>query len=262
MFAGALPRLASAVLQPPALAAGLVTGVLGGAVGVGTGAIPVTDAGPRLTAVYECPDSNRIVTRLAPEQQVLVTARTANGAWLQLYLGEPDAERGWATATALRLPSSADSLPIADCTPSSSPPDGTQPNGVPSAAAETPAADRGPTLTDLIVGYPNKPDPVSGTYVIGTPSRPCNGESAALIDVQVTDPDGIAYVGLAWESFAGNEYDADMEHKSGNLWEAWIEAEDSWSYGPITYQVFARDTTGKSSTLQWSPSQTLELRAC
>jgi hypothetical protein len=117
-------------------------------------------------------------------------------------------------------------------------------------------------VTNLIVGYPSTPDPGTGTYVIGTPSRPCNGETAALIDVQVVDPDGIGYVGLAWEVPGGNELDADMEHKSGNLWEAWIEAEDGWGTGIIEYRVFARDTTGKFTRLEWDSSQTLELRAC
>ena len=263
MLAGALPRLASAVLQPPALAAGLATGILGAAAGVGSGVIPVTDAGPRLTAIYECPDSNRVVTRLAADQKVLVTARTSNGAWLQLYLGEPDAERGWTRATSLQLPSTADALPVADCVPSSSPgtnPGSSAPDGVPTAITGTPAA-AGPTITDLIVGYPSQPDPVTGHYVIGTPSHPCNGESQAFIDVQVTDPTGIKYVGLAWTPPDGSDYDADMEHKTGNLWEATIEAEDGWSPGIIEYQVFASGASG-SATLEWSASQTLELRAC
>ena len=262
MLAGALPRLASAVLQPPALAAGLATGILGGAVGVGTGVIPVTDAGPRLIAISECPDSNNVVTRLASDQKVLVTARTATGAWLQLYLGEPGAERGWTRATSLELASSADALPVADCVPTVASPGPTGGNAEPSAVFGTPIANGPPVITDLIVGYPNTPEPGTETYVIGTPSHPCNGESQALIDVQVSDPDGVAYVGLAWDTPNGNSEDADMEHKDGNLWEAWIPAEDNWGTGTIPYYVFARDSTGQSTTLQWSIDQQLELRAC
>jgi hypothetical protein len=262
MLAGSLPRLASAVLQPQVLAAGLVTGVGVGAVGVGTGAIPVTDVGPRITFVYECPDSNRVVERLTEGQSVLVTARTSNGAWLQVYVGTPDAERGWTKASSLQLPSPADALPVADCVPTVASPGPTGGNPEPSAVFGTPIANGPPVITDLIVGYPNAPEPGTETYVIGTPSHPCNGESQALIDVQVSDPDGVAYVGLAWDTPNGNSEDADMEHKDGNLWEAWITAEDNWGTGTIPYYVFARDSTGQSTTLQWSIDQQLELRAC
>jgi hypothetical protein len=117
MLAGVLPRLATALSQPAVLAAGVATGIGVGAVGVGTGAIPVTDPAPRLVALYECPDSARVVMNLPGNQNVLVTARTADGAWLQIYIGEAAAERGWARAASLQLKAAPDTLPIEDCTP-------------------------------------------------------------------------------------------------------------------------------------------------
>lgn len=117
MLAGTLPRLASLLAQPTVIAAGVATGVLAGTVAVASGAIPVTDPGPRQVALYECPPSGRVVTSIAPDQKVLVTARSADGAWLQIYVGEAGIDRGWARATALSLRSAPDSLPVADCTP-------------------------------------------------------------------------------------------------------------------------------------------------
>ncbi|HJP89277.1 MAG TPA: hypothetical protein VJ850_09610 [Candidatus Limnocylindrales bacterium] len=117
-LAALAPRLASLAAQPAVLAAGVATGVAVGAVGVGTGAIPVTDPGPRLVALYECPDAGRVVKSLQSSQSVLVTARTADGQWLEIYLGEAGAERGWARASSLQLKAAPDSLPVDDCTPS------------------------------------------------------------------------------------------------------------------------------------------------
>jgi hypothetical protein len=148
-----LPQLASLVSQPIVLAAGLTAGVAVGAVGVGTGAIPVTDPPPHKTALYECPGSGRIVTSIAPDQNVLVTARSADGQWLQIYVGEAVAERGWAPASSLRLKAAPDSLPVEDCTPDATAEPGPTslqpPSGFPSAAPSTGPSAGGPTAAPV-----------------------------------------------------------------------------------------------------------------
>jgi len=135
MLAGLLPKLASLAVQPVVLAAGVATGVTVGAIGVGTGAIPVTDSPPYNAVLYECPGSGRIVTSIAPNQNVLVTARSADGQWLQIYVGSAGAERGWAPASSLQLRAAPESLPVEDCTPESTPPPASvAPTGAPTAA--------------------------------------------------------------------------------------------------------------------------------
>jgi hypothetical protein len=162
MLAGALPRLATALLQPTVLVAGVATGVTLGTVGVATGAIPVKDPGPRLTSLYECPGSGRVVTNLAPDQRVLVTARSADGAWLQIYVGEPGVERGWAQASRLDLKAAPDSLPIAECTPSATPEPLTAPPSIAPSATTTASATSTP-----FGGQTNAPHTAPP---IGTPS--------------------------------------------------------------------------------------------
>jgi hypothetical protein len=142
MLAALAPKLASLAVQPAVLAAGVATGVAVGAVGVGTGAIPVADPKPHNAPLYECPDSTRVVTSVAPNQNVLVTARSADGRWLQIYVGEAGTESGWAPASALQLKAAPDSLPIADCTPEPTPVDTALPTSL-EPPSEQPSA--GPT---------------------------------------------------------------------------------------------------------------------
>jgi hypothetical protein len=175
MFSG-LPQLASLFAQPAVLAAGVATGVAVGAVGVGTGAIPVSDPKPHNAPLYECPGSDRIVTSIAPNQNVLVTARTADGQWLQIYIGEGTADRGWAPASALQLKAAPDSLPVADCTPEATvepvPTTLEPPSLAPSASAELPSAvpSVGPTPTPTRTPSPTKtPKPTPTPTLAPTP---------------------------------------------------------------------------------------------
>src|SRR6185369_11475018 len=227
MLAGILPRLASIASQPAVLAAGVATGVAVGAVGVGTGAIPVTDPAPRNAPLYECPGSTHVVTSITPNQNVLVTARSTDGQWLQIYVGEPGAERGWAPASALQLKAAPDSLPVADCTPDATPepsPTGPEPSSVgptdsapvpsavpatvaPSAAGTAPPAptpSKPPTPTHAATPGPTGPGPFLSQLEIVTPSKDaatgtyifyatgCTGKvTHATISVVATDPDGI-----------------------------------------------------------------------
>lgn len=175
MFSGALPQLASLLAQPAVLAAGVATGVAVGAVGVGTGAIPVTDAGPRNVALYECPDSARVVTSVAPNQSVLVTARSADGQWLEIYVGLATVESGWARAGSLQLKAAPESLPVEDCTPQvveTSVPTGLESPGiVPSAgASETPIVPTAGPAT-LPPGATPSPTPVPTNTPGPTPTK-------------------------------------------------------------------------------------------
>jgi hypothetical protein len=261
MFATALPRVVHALAQPAVLAAGVATGVGVGAVGIGTGAIPVTDGGQRLTAIYECPDSNRIVARVAQDQKALITARSSDGTWLQIYLGQPDADRGWARTGSVTLPSPLDALPVADCLPggTSAPETAAPPTGEPSAAPLTgaPNPGGGPTLSHLNIVFPAKPGS-GGRYVIG-----CNGEPAAVIEVDASDPDGVAQVILVYSfRFQQTPTRVPMEHQQGNRWQASILASGGQSPGQIDYGVGALDNLGNSALLffEQSPSpQPLDL---
>lgn len=180
-FLSGIPQIASLIAQPAVLAAGVATGVAVGAVGVGTGAIPVTDPAPHNAPLYECPGSDRIVTSISPNQNVLVTARTADGQWLQIYIGEAAAERGWAPASALQLKAAPDSLPVADCTPEATAepvPTTLEPprlGPTTSAAAPSDVPTFGPTPTATPIPSPTKtpkPTPTPTPTPAPTPTAP------------------------------------------------------------------------------------------
>lgn len=234
-----IPQVAALVSQPAVLAAGLAAGVAVGAVGVGTGAIPVVDPAPRNVSLFECPGSGRIVTSIRPNQNVLVTARSADGQWLQIYVGEAAVDRGWAPATVLDLTAAPDALPVEDCTPQSTdaplpttleppsqlpsiepspdPSASLAPSGVPAtvgpsvAATPTPAATTVATPTPTPGPTPPGPyfsdltiydpprDPSTGNYIFYPPGCPAELFTHAGMTVVITDPDGVGAVFLYYQ---------------------------------------------------------------
>ena len=117
MLANFGPRLVSMVTQHGvAIAAGVLSGAVLGGAGVASGLIPVggSRAGPAV-ALMACPGPGRELARIPDGQTLLVIARSADGAWLQVYVGEPGIDRAWVPATKLRLQSAAAGLPVADC---------------------------------------------------------------------------------------------------------------------------------------------------
>lgn len=117
MLANLGPRLASLVTQHGmAIAAGILSGAVLGGGGLASGLISVggSRAGPTV-ALMACPGSGPELTRIPDGQTVLATARSADGAWLQVYVGEPGIDRAWVPATTLRLQSAAAGLPVAAC---------------------------------------------------------------------------------------------------------------------------------------------------
>ena len=105
-----------------AIATGLIVGIIGsgtllatGAVHVGGGnaAAPVpTPVGLQLVA---CPDAGPVIGSIPKGEKVLVTARSADGAWLQVYYPGPSFDRAWTKAGPLQLEADPGSLPVASC---------------------------------------------------------------------------------------------------------------------------------------------------
>jgi hypothetical protein len=299
-FLSGIPQLAALVAQPAVLAAGVAAGIAVGTIGVATGAIPVTDAGPaaRLTALYECPGSGRVVASLASDQNVLVTARSADGTWLQLYIGQLGAERAWAPAGALQLEAAPDTLPVADCEPAATAePTGLQPpsfpptvapsetlvpSAEPSAAgtptprpsatvASTPTPKptatpfTGPFLSDLLI-Y-DVPQSLEGVYYINQP--PCGGTwTIAPFNVEATDPDGMGSVDLYFQPTNGAvqppvsmTYEGSSPDRNGQ-YNGSFGSDGYWDFGPVAYWVVGTDKLGNTATLYPGSDQPVELIAC
>ena len=120
---GPLAGLAAAVAGNGllAIATGLIVGIIGsgtllatGAVHVGGGnAAPVpTPVGLQLVA---CPDAGPVIGSIPRGEKVLVTGRSADGAWLQVFYPGPAFDRAWTKAGPLQLEADANTLPVASC---------------------------------------------------------------------------------------------------------------------------------------------------
>jgi hypothetical protein len=247
MLANLGPRLGSLFLQRgvQVIAAGLLSGAVGGSALVASGVIPV--GGTRLTptlALMACPGSGPVLAHVSHGQALLVTAHSADGAWYEVYVGQPGVDRAWAPADALKLQSPADGLPAADCAATSTPgPLGTPtpvitaivstpspgPSASPSPAASTsptsaPTVTAKPTPTPKVTPKPtvpvtppptpaptatpvNNPPALSGLYAYPTCIGP--DSSFARVYVTATDPDGdnlTVRIHLHWIDTNGNSW--------------------------------------------------------
>ncbi|HEX5240408.1 MAG TPA: hypothetical protein VFW20_05370, partial [Candidatus Limnocylindrales bacterium] len=122
---GLLGRLGALIGQPAvqAVVAGALTGAVGGTALIGTGIVPIGtshETAPTL-ALVSCPGSSTVLGQVTTGQPLLVTARSRDGQWLQVYIGAPGLDRAWAPATSVSLQSSGDTLPVADCSAPATP---------------------------------------------------------------------------------------------------------------------------------------------
>ena len=129
-------RLSALAGQPAALAMG--TGLLAGAV-TGTAGVATADPFHRIApgvALASCPGGGGgVVTHVQAGATVLVTARTSDGAWLEIYIGEPGITGAWAPSSEVTLSESPDQHPIDGCgapASASAPPPTTTPAASPS----------------------------------------------------------------------------------------------------------------------------------
>ena len=104
--------LSGLMTQPATLAigTGLLAGVVTGGAVVASGVL--SSPPPQELALVSCPQTGTVVAKVQAGAQMLVTARSADGAWLELYVGVPGRDTGWAPASALRFIESIDGLPI------------------------------------------------------------------------------------------------------------------------------------------------------
>jgi hypothetical protein len=115
MLSGLPSTLSSLLAQPGLLAigAGLLAGAITGSTLVVTGTLPSRPA-PQLV-LRECPDAGRDVARVDAGVSILVTGRNPDGTWVELYVGVPGIDRGWAPASAVKAQATLDTLPVVQC---------------------------------------------------------------------------------------------------------------------------------------------------
>ena len=112
-FLSGLTSLATSSPTVLAVGAGVLAGAVTGTAVVASGVL--SNPPPQQLALVSCPASESVVARVSSGQSILVMAKSGDGAWLQLYIGEPGVDSGWAPASALRIAESVDNLPVAGC---------------------------------------------------------------------------------------------------------------------------------------------------
>lgn len=139
--------------------AGLMSGAVAGSALVASGAIPFGGSATAAPSVIllACPGAGPVLAELSDGEALLVTARSADGTWLQVHIGQPGVDRGWAPAAALRMESAADALPVADCSGPSA-----APSGSPAATASAIVATASPS--------PSAPSPTPTTAPTAAPT--------------------------------------------------------------------------------------------
>src|SRR6266567_7255679 len=99
-----------------AIAGGLLSGVVGGTAVVAAGVFTSPPAGPPpMAGLVPCPGAAVVLDQVPQGQTLLVTGRSADGSWLEVYLAEPGLDRAWTRADGVDLEAPADQLPVVGC---------------------------------------------------------------------------------------------------------------------------------------------------
>jgi hypothetical protein len=288
VLAGVAPKLATLLAQHgTAIAAGALSGAVVGGAGVATGIVPTGGASSGSTlALLACPGTGAQIARITSGEPLLVTARSADGAWLQIYIPGPGIDRGWAPAAALKMQAAVSGLPVADCSlPETPGPATPAPLGSPSPVATqlvlptelptpVPSATTGPSATLKPTAKPTKtpkPTPVPTSFKDANPpaiselDASNNGQHCfsdfADLSVTVTDADPSDTLTVAVHVVPASGTPIDDEFTGGPpYWEYSFYRGLDWSSGVVKWTVTVTDSTGNvtkatsssnSSDLSW-----------
>ena len=267
-----------------ALGLGGLTGVvaMGGLIAAGIvqphprSPTPSTD--PNLLALVTCPGSGAIVANAAPGDQMLLTGRSADGSWVQVYIPGP-VSHGWAPKGLLTIDGDPSTLPEVDCgqvaVVSPSPEITATPSVSPSESA-TPSPTPTPTPTPKVTPTPTPtPKPNSAPVLAGLKSSTgliqypvaatgCNlGPKSARISVTATDSDGIASVTLFFRKPGASSYQSRSMTKSGSTYSApvSVSSDGLTKSGTLAYYAVATDKDAKPASTR-SGSKSISIKKC
>jgi hypothetical protein len=225
-------RISSMLSRPMIMTMG--TGLLAGAL---TGAGVVASTGglnplERRVSLLGCPGGGAVLARIPEGTTVLVTARSPDGAWLKVYVGEPGIDGAWAPRSAVRLSEVADQLPMDDCGAAAA-------SALPPTPAPTPSPT--PEPTPLPIDACAALDQQQAEAIAGTPLGPAQTPSIGGLSCTYAGPvDGPeAQVSIFIGDGAKGTYDTDrsLNHQfrrvPGIGDEAWLE----------DYNIFFREGT-------------------
>jgi hypothetical protein len=287
-----------------AIATGLIVGIIGsgtllatGAVHVGGGtAAPIpTPVGLQLVA---CPDAGPVIGSIPKGEKVLVTARSADGAWLQVYYPGPAFDRAWTKAGPLQLEADPGSLPVASCeappTPTPRPTPGAStavaaspeasPSVEPSASAAAspssspttgPSPSPGVSPSPTPSPTPNLPPVIAGFTASTTSLSYDEGAYCPTATQSVTftltasDAGGVASATLYWRKPGESAYrPLPMQLSGGSAqsgtWTATVDTKTNgpWNAGNFAAYAVALDSSGASTKSPKSGALPIPVSLC
>jgi hypothetical protein len=130
------PRWRTSAIQ---LAAGGLCGIVAVSVLIASGVVAVPQEAPSEAAslpILGCFGSGSVLAMARPNARMLVTARSGDANWYQVFLPTPIHKHGWVNAASVQLLGDGSQLPIAGCEPA--------PTSIAAAASPTPAASSAP----------------------------------------------------------------------------------------------------------------------
>jgi hypothetical protein len=259
------------------LAVGGLSGIVATSLLIAAGILPLQAAAPPppdQLALVGCPGSGSVVAVAQAGEQMLVTGRSADGAWFRIYVPGPTASEGWVRAASIELLADGSALPVGTCgevatatgvpaaTPTPTPTPSSAPSGIPTAAptatgvAPTPTSATAPTPTAAPtpnVGPVFTAQPGASLATIAfKPLGTGNCATSTAVKTAVSDPDGVAQI-LLWVKKPGAASFARLGHdfvRAGSTWSNSIEsAKDGIAAaGTLSFYAVAIDSKGARTT--------------
>ncbi len=283
-----------------AIAAGLLVGIVGtgtllatGTINVGGGTAATPTAGPGLQLVA-CPNIGPVIGTIPQGEKVLVTGRSADGGWLQIYYPGPAFERAWTKAGPLQLQADASGLPVASCeaptaqrpgasaavvpAPEASPSPQASPSTEPSPVAipsPSPAASAQPSATATPKPTPNVPPAIAAftastktlSYDQGAycPTAPMT----VTFTLKATDAGGVVSATLYWKKPGASAYVAAPMTLAGGSAQAgtWTKSvgtkgSGTWNAGNLDAYVVVLDASGARTKSPASGALAIPVGVC
>jgi hypothetical protein len=242
---------------------------------IATSIVPVHSGGsgasPRGLVLVACPGTGPVLAVIEPGQRLLVTGRSDDGTWLQVYLPGPGLTSAWAPARELQPSGDPNTLPVASCnvavasptgtpivaevTPSPTPPPTPTPTPTPTA---TPL-NSSPIIADLAAS------PATIYYPWGGIGPSCGPNSAnpneTTITATITDPEGVASATLFYR-LPTRAYASKAMTRAGSTYAASVNVPLAFNHtGDLTYYVVSKDGSPEAKT-RTSPVQTVTVKKC
>lgn len=250
----------------PILIAGGLTGILAMGALIATNVVPVHSGGsgasPRGLVLVACPGSGPVLAVIDPGQRLLVTGRSDDGTWLQVYLPGPGLTSAWAPARELQPSGDPNTLPVASCNVAVA-----SPTGTPIVAEVTPTPTPTPMPTPTPTPTPSA-TPVNSSPIIADVTAsprtiyypwggtgPSCGPNAAnpdetTISATITDSQGVASATLFYK-LPTKAYASKAMTRAGSTFAASIRVPNGFGHtGNLDYYIVAKDSSpaGKSRT--------------